>query len=152
MQDKWQHYYYNIIIVIQWWAREWEKTWFDEKSLTWWQFWLEHIHGYDVYDQHPYRAFQHVLFVLDEADSTQTLTFQTPAVRVRSAQFSGDVLLEFFHVKKLKRKKDQMIIIKHPEIGRSKEYALYAAGRSFIIYYYYIQRILKSRIIVLCLL
>lgn len=69
-----------------------------ETALTWWQFRLEHVHGHDVYDQHPYRAVQHVRFVLDEADGTQTLAFQTPAVRVRSAQFSRHVLLEFFHV------------------------------------------------------
>ena len=34
--------------------------------LTWWQLALQHVHGHDVYDEHPNRAVNNVVFRFDE--------------------------------------------------------------------------------------
>lgn len=80
-----------------------------KRLLTRRQFRLEHVHGHYVYNQHPYGAVQHVLFVLDKTDGTQTLTLQTPAIRIRSAQLSRHVLLEFFHVEQLEKRHKNIV-------------------------------------------
>lgn len=69
--------------------------------LTWWEFALEHVHGYDVDDEHPDGAVQQLTLGLDEGDGAETLTLETSSVRVGAVQLPTHVGLELLHVEQL---------------------------------------------------